>query len=150
MRHPRHNDLLRLYFDGHGEPCPQCGYDLRDLKSDRCPECGRPVELCVRAGDATTPFLTGLMGFVGPACTALMGLAGSLVLGLKQTFSWASLAGGFWVDGTVLAASAIGMGLWTLSLPRLRAQSYGRRWLLAGVPWLLAAAGLGTCLLLFF
>lgn len=22
-------------------PCPQCGYDLRGLRSDRCPECGK-------------------------------------------------------------------------------------------------------------
>ena len=28
----------------HDVPCPQCGYNLRELTRDTCPECGRPFD----------------------------------------------------------------------------------------------------------
>lgn len=33
------------YLRGRSCPCPRCGYDLRDIKSARCPECGEPLVL---------------------------------------------------------------------------------------------------------
>lgn len=37
-------DFLR----GRSAPCPKCGYDLRDLTTDTCPECG--ARLLLRLG----------------------------------------------------------------------------------------------------
>src|SRR5262245_64937859 len=34
--------------------CPDCGYDIENLKSDRCPECGCPI-----AADASQPPMHG-------------------------------------------------------------------------------------------
>lgn len=35
--------LLRRYLADHDVPCPRCEYNLRDLESDSCPECGEPL-----------------------------------------------------------------------------------------------------------
>lgn len=45
--------LLGFVKDRH-VPCPRCGYDLRNLESPRCPECGEP--LCLRVGLSTPRF----------------------------------------------------------------------------------------------
>ncbi len=34
-------DRLRQFLAGHNVLCPGCGYNLRDLQSNLCPECGR-------------------------------------------------------------------------------------------------------------
>lgn len=40
---PEHaRDLLR-YLAINDEPCPACGYNLRDIAQPRCPECGRQI-----------------------------------------------------------------------------------------------------------
>jgi hypothetical protein len=33
------------YLRGRSAPCPRCGYDLRDIQTARCPECGDPLVL---------------------------------------------------------------------------------------------------------
>ncbi|HYE21678.1 MAG TPA: hypothetical protein VEA69_24745 [Tepidisphaeraceae bacterium] len=42
---------LRAYLRGRDVGCPLCGYNLRDLGSDRCPECGREVRLGVSVAE---------------------------------------------------------------------------------------------------
>ncbi|MEW6253410.1 MAG: hypothetical protein AB1716_22435 [Planctomycetota bacterium] len=39
--------LLVQFLAGRDTPCPVCRYNLRDLTSDRCPECGALLELGV-------------------------------------------------------------------------------------------------------
>ena len=39
--------LLRLYLARRDVRCPLCGYNLRNLTSARCPECGEIIELRV-------------------------------------------------------------------------------------------------------
>ncbi len=36
--------------------CPECGYNLRGLTSDKCPECGYDVEI-IRGGDSLLPWV---------------------------------------------------------------------------------------------
>jgi len=36
--------------------CPECGYDLRQLSSDRCPECGQPIDRSV-LGESIIPWI---------------------------------------------------------------------------------------------
>ena len=53
---PRTDDpdaaMLRDHLARHDADCPNCGYNLRNLASDRCPECGTAVELRVGYRDA--------------------------------------------------------------------------------------------------
>ncbi len=36
---------LISYLEGRSAPCPRCAYDLRDIQSAKCPECGEPLVL---------------------------------------------------------------------------------------------------------
>ena len=44
-------DPLTAYLSTHDAPCPGCGYSLRGLASDICPECGRSLAI----GELNTP-----------------------------------------------------------------------------------------------
>lgn len=35
------------FLKGRSAPCPRCAYDLRDIQTARCPECGEPLILKV-------------------------------------------------------------------------------------------------------
>lgn len=35
------------FLKGRSVPCPRCAYDLRDIQTARCPECGEPLVLKV-------------------------------------------------------------------------------------------------------
>lgn len=56
-------DPLTTYLATHNAPCPNCGYNLKGLKTDTCPECGRILqhaELAVRKPPLATAFLDTL------------------------------------------------------------------------------------------
>jgi hypothetical protein len=40
--------LLERYLADRDIVCPGCAYNLRGLRSDRCPECGDQLELSLR------------------------------------------------------------------------------------------------------
>lgn len=64
--------LLRRFLRGSDTPCPSCGFNLRDCSSSRCPECGEPVVLDVRAKPIESrPWLIML---ICCSCTGTMGL----------------------------------------------------------------------------
>src|SRR4051794_28546487 len=69
-------DMLREFLAGRDAPCPGCGYNLRDLTGDRCPECGQELVLGVRLAEPKlAALLTGLIGLSAGA-----GLNGLLVV----------------------------------------------------------------------
>lgn len=39
--------MLNAYLADRDEPCPRCGYNLRNLTGDTCPECGDALRLKV-------------------------------------------------------------------------------------------------------
>lgn len=43
--------LLRAYLAGRDVSCSGCGYNLRALSGDACPECSSPVSLSVQADE---------------------------------------------------------------------------------------------------
>jgi len=108
------DDLLRRFLAGRNVPCPRCGYDLRDLTSGRCPECGDEVELHV--------------GLVEPRMGAYIVTFGALCLG----FGASSLLGVFllvWTSASVWR-SPFGVVVaieWVLTGPLLSALVLWRR-----------------------
>lgn len=46
--------LLVHFLADRDEPCPSCGYNLRDLRSAACPECGQPLNVRLDATDPRT------------------------------------------------------------------------------------------------
>jgi hypothetical protein len=45
MDGPEPRPALASFLAEHDAPCPLCGYNLRGVESDRCPECGERLEL---------------------------------------------------------------------------------------------------------
>src|SRR5439155_15756670 len=43
--------LLAVYLSSRDVPCPQCGYNLRQLTGVNCPECGEALALRVQSAD---------------------------------------------------------------------------------------------------
>src|SRR5438874_1764600 len=72
----RDGGLLREYLAGRDTHCPLCGYNLRDLVGNRCPECGERITLQV---NAVEPRLAApIAGLVGLSAGA--GLSGLLLV----------------------------------------------------------------------
>lgn len=64
-------DRLAGYLKGRDAPCPGCGYNLRDLIGERCPECGEAltvVKIIYHAPKASlASVVVGFFGLVGGA-----------------------------------------------------------------------------------
>jgi hypothetical protein len=51
------------FLVGRDEPCPSCSYNLRNLTTDSCPECGLRLQLKVSMSDANMgAFIAGVIG----------------------------------------------------------------------------------------
>jgi hypothetical protein len=67
-------DEVVAFLAGRSAPCPRCGYDLRDIQSPRCPECGEPLVLRIGSPRARFGWLVVAMApgcFSGVAATLL-------------------------------------------------------------------------------
>ena len=47
------NNLLLNYLQDRDVPCPTCAYNLRDLQTNHCPECGHSLEVTIRVNDGS-------------------------------------------------------------------------------------------------
>lgn len=63
------------YLKGRSAPCPRCGYNLRDIPSAKCPECGEPLVLKVGSPRGQFGWLVVAMA---PGCFS--GVAATFVL----------------------------------------------------------------------
>ena len=68
--------LLESLLHERDIPCPLCGYNLRNLKSDRCPECGGGLKVQV---GLTEP---RLMTYIALLVACCVGLGGSVLFTL--------------------------------------------------------------------
>jgi hypothetical protein len=57
--------MLVQYLRNRDADCPVCGYNLRDLATARCPECGKQLELSVSSPE---PYLRGWLAAAIIAC----------------------------------------------------------------------------------
>ena len=75
-------DLLQTFLAGRDVACPGCGYNLRDLRGSRCPECGDALSL--RVGLVEPKQAAGIAGLIGLAAGA--GLSGLLLVYIVLRF----------------------------------------------------------------
>lgn len=62
------SDSLRSFLAERDEPCPNCGYNLRGLTTDVCPECRHELVLGVRVREPRHgPYITAVVAL---ACGA--------------------------------------------------------------------------------
>jgi hypothetical protein len=130
--------LLRRFLEQHDAPCPVCGYSLRNLTSERCPECGARLELRVGSMDLRIgKWIALVLAFALPAGLGLLPVAVIwtyvyLVGGLHEldeviSNSWPLLLLGLFSGGLLWVAIAARRRFWSLSSRRQT------RWLLAGM-----------------
>lgn len=81
---------LVSYLAERDEPCPACGYNLRALQTDRCPECNRELVLQLRLAEprmaawiASISGAAAMIGFNG----LLMGYFFFYQISRRGTFS---------------------------------------------------------------
>lgn len=126
--------LLRTFLAGRDAPCPQCGYNLRDLLGERCPECGEQLVLRVKLVEPKLAApIAGLIGLAaGLGLNALLLLYAAIMITMRgrwgrglDSFVWVNLFNGA-VVGAALAA-------WLRKWRRIRVAGPRARWgLVAG------------------
>lgn len=119
---------LASFLAEHDAPCPVCGYNLRALLTDRCPECGRHLVLAVGTTEPKLgAFITGLIGLASG-----FGFCG-LLLAYLVLFILSRVGGGppppamlSLLAGTVTCG--VGIWVWLKLRPRLGRSSTASRW----------------------
>lgn len=121
--------LLRTFLAGRNHPCPVCGYDLCDLQSDRCPECGKTLRLTITQDRPTwAPFVIGLIAFAAPLGAAICAISGVLYWRFTRFSDWDGLLLPLIANGVTLVLAVAALLLWLRFAPRLRRQSRSRQW----------------------
>ncbi len=72
---PQDGGSLRAFLAERDTPCPGCGYNLRGLAGDRCPECNQGLVLGVQLQDAAWGTLVGTI----VALSIVAGIAGVML-----------------------------------------------------------------------
>lgn len=78
-------DRLAGYLKGRDAPCPGCGYNLRDLIGERCPECGEALTVMhIRYNAPRASPASLVVGYLGLACgAAVVVCVWPVLMGLK-------------------------------------------------------------------
>ncbi len=128
--------LLEQFLSAHDVVCPGCSYNLRGLKSDRCPECGDALELSLKLVEPRqAPLIAGLVGLSAGA-----GLGGLLLIYGVIVTMFLQRGGGsflrfFVINGIGLAAHGAVLLLWVRHWHRIRRMEAVKRRLLVLVCW---------------
>lgn len=135
---------LTDYLSDQDTPCPGCGYNLRGLEGDRCPECGERLELRIGLADSKlSQFIGGLIGLAAGLGFHGLFLIWVAYVAAVQTFTmWDALPP--LVIGLVGSVAAI--FTWVGLRGRMRRLTLSRRRVLVFVCW---GWSLGTVLWFF-
>jgi hypothetical protein len=136
MLEPGDSDpLLRAYLTDRDVACPQCGYNLRALTTDTCPECGEKLALGVRMVEPKQAApIAGLIGLsAGGGLNGLLLIYAFIQVGLRGRISW------FHTFVLVNAIGFVAMGSCLLAWLRgwrwIRSRGAPARWLLVAACW---------------
>ena len=135
--------MLAAYLSGADRPCPLCGYNLRDLVGNRCPECGD--ELALRLALAEPRQRAQIAGLVGLSAGA--GLSGLMLVFLALVTLFLRQGGGadrafVIVTGGGLLVEGLAVAAWLRAWPRIRRASGTVRWALVATCWMLTLANI--------
>ena len=130
--------VLSAYLRDRDAECPGCGYNLRNLTSTFCPECGQQIELAIRlAQPRQIALIAGLVGL-----SAGCGLGGLLLIyaGIVEFFMHRS--GSFFdrfvlVNGIGFISHGIVLLLWVKNWNRIRRAKEKFRRILVLICWLM-------------
>lgn len=125
------DESLATFLANRDEECPKCGYNLRGLKTKRCPECSERLVLRIGLADLhDRSYLAGAVGLAaGAGYFALSLLRDTYFEGLLSTreyflalFPLAALGGALWI--------------WLCSARRIRRTSDARVGFLVAGCWM--------------
>ncbi len=132
------SDLLRAFLADRDTPCPGCGYNLRGLVGDLCPECAQRLRIGVGLVEPRLAlYLAGLIGLaVG------LGFEGIVLIWALSLLA----LGGSGPSFANLLPLIVGVGfqgaslwIWLRARPRVRRLSLAWRAGLAAAAWTLSA-----------
>lgn len=125
--------MLQTFVAGRDVACPGCGYNVRDLPGDVCPECGQRLRLSLGLVEPKQASL--IAGLVGLAAGA--GFGGLLVLYIVimtvrfgDDFSSNEMRRILTVTGGGFVVHAAALAAWVAKWNRIRRLDAGPRWLL--------------------
>lgn len=132
-------EFLRAYLVDRDVACPSCGYNLRQLQGDRCPECGDQIHLHIGLTEPKqAALIAGLLGLGAGA-----GLNGLLIIyAILMTLFLRPGGAGLW--GRFMLINAIGavvlsafIYVWIRNWAHIRRMApWRRRWLVIGCGFL--------------
>jgi len=128
-------NLLPTFLAGRDCACPGCGYNLRDLRGTRCPECGD--ELVLQVG-LMEPRQAGVIaGLIGLAAGAGMSglLLGFLVILLVTRQAGGPDAGFVVVNLGGLVVEGTAIVIWLRNWRAIRRLKAGMTWVLVAACW---------------
>ena len=140
------DDLTRWLAD-RDVPCPLCGYNLRGLTGDRCPECGQPLRLSVALAEPyLKPWLTLAASLLVPAGLGILWACLVPFLGLpgRRRDQATVLLPILYQIATIPLA---GLVIWRRR--SIQRWSRGSQWRVAGLAALLAVVSFVTVCVLF-
>jgi hypothetical protein len=138
--------LLQHYLANRDEPCPSCRYNLRNLTTNRCPECGDELRLRVALADPhLAPYFTLLLA----AGIAFGGgtLFGLIALKAAPARWWFEPAGISLAILWIVAGAGFLLNL--RYRQRIRRLTIAAQWRLAAIAWAIIITLSSAVILLF-
>ncbi len=136
------------FLVGRSVACPRCAYDLRDIKTAKCPECGEPLVLKIGSPRARFGWLVLAMA---PGCFS--GVAAMFVMVPIFVTFWQRLPKGQGAPWPVMAADAFGflsaasVALMYRHRHRFMSWRARRQGTFAGAVWAIHVVALGLFIL---
>ncbi len=105
--------LLEPFLAERDIVCPGCGYNLRGLRSDRCPECGDELELSLKLVEPRqAPLITGLVGLSSGAGLGGLLLIYAVIMMMSRSMGSQWLTEFVILNGSGFVAHSAALWLW--------------------------------------